>query len=123
MGTWSLCNHRALNGKSLSGGAQPGTGTTGRPRRQGVKVGLLCAAHTSQVGRSPMRCYLVGRARPRADVLTYKHVHSCSLAVQHVHFPINLEQQYYPAIHCRGVIDEAGGGGGRTVPDPTEELV
>lgn len=30
MGTWSLCNHKTLNGKSLSRGA-------GRPRRQGVK--------------------------------------------------------------------------------------
>lgn len=42
MGTWSPCNHRALNGKSLSSGAQPCSTTTGRPRRQGVKVHLLC---------------------------------------------------------------------------------
>lgn len=44
MGTWSPRNHRTLNGKSLSSGAQPSSSTTGRPRRQGVKVHRLCVS-------------------------------------------------------------------------------
>lgn len=44
MGTWSPRNHRTLNGKSLSSSEQPGSRTTGRPRRRGVKVHLLCVS-------------------------------------------------------------------------------
>lgn len=136
MGTWSPRNHRTLNGKSLSSGAQPSSSTTGRPRRQGVKVHRLCvsvcvrtaydthrksAAHictntwredadTHEKNNQPKINLMLSHAQSRRCILTYKYTPSHSLPVSHIHsvtggrggdFPINHQQQYYSAIHCR----------------------
>lgn len=139
MGTWSPRNHRTLNGKSLSSGAQPSSSTTGRPRRQGVKVHRLCvsvcvrtACDTHRRSAARMHKYLTRRyrhchvhntenkqpkinlilthAQSRRCILSYKYTPSHSLKTRCLtytrshgrgDFPINHQQQYYSAIHCR----------------------
>lgn len=144
MGTWSLRNHRALNGKSLSSSAEPSSSATGRPRRQGVKVDLLCVlrvcvcvpavcdmlcksvAHihwstrwddtgalTHTRDSEKQKSLTPTRAQSRRHIVTYECGALCGLAYAHSKkrdFPINHQQQYYPAIQCRAVIDEAEGG-------------
>lgn len=104
MGTWSPRNHRTLNGKSLSSGAQPSSSTTGRPRRQGVKVHWLCvsvcvrtacdthrrlAAHictntwredtdTHEKNNQPKINLMLSHAQSRRCILTYKYTPSHS---------------------------------------------
>jgi len=137
MGTWSLRNHRALNGKSLSSSAQSSSSSTGRPRRQGVKVHLLwvkvcvcdytvCVTCTAtQLHIRSFTCWVNMRTLIHTHILSKR---SCPVKKTHINthmfmlpfwftythshrgdFPINQQQQYYPAIHCRGVIDEVEG--------------